>query len=72
MNKDLAVYLNPENFQIDDRNLEDMILYTTKLSQILKYFDLKNKSDGNWLDFFITDETFLLVIILKYDLHYYL
>ena len=71
MNKDLAVYLNPENFQIDDRNLEDMILYTTKLSQILKYFDLKNKSDGNWLDFFITDETFLLVIILKYDLHYY-
>ena len=71
MNKDLAVYLNPENFQIDDRNLEDMILYTTKLSQILKYFDLKNQSDGNWLDFFIPDETFLLVIILKYDLHYY-
>ena len=69
MNKDLAVYLNPENFQIDDRNLEDMIQYTTKLSQVLKYFDLKNKSDGNWLDFFITDETFLLVIILKYDLH---
>ena len=25
MNKDLAAYLNPENFQIDDRNLEDMI-----------------------------------------------
>ena len=71
MNKDLAVYLNPENFQIDDRNLEDMILYATKLSQVLKYFDLKNKSDGNWLDFFITDETFLLVIILKYDLQYY-
>ena len=68
MNKDLAVYLNPENFQIDDRNLEDMILYTTKLSQILKYFDLKNKSDGNWLDFFITDETFLLVIILKSEI----
>lgn len=71
MNKDLAVHLNPENFQIDDRNLEDMILYATKLSQVLQYFDLKNKPDGNWLDFFITDETFLLVIILKYDLHYY-
>ena len=35
MNKDLAVHLNPENFQIDDRNLEDMILYATKLAQVL-------------------------------------
>ena len=71
MPNNLAFHLNPENFQIDDRNLEDLILYVTKLSRILKYYNSKNKSEGNWLDFFITDETFLLVIILKFDLEYY-
>jgi len=69
--KDIITYLNPEHFKVDDRSLEDLILYVQKLSQNLKYYNLQNKEDGDWQDFFMSDVSFLLAVISKYDLFYY-
>ena len=72
MEDKFTYFLNPENFKIDDRNLDDLILFVQNLSKHYRYFDLKNKSNGDWFDLFASDESFLLadiskLEILKYD-----
>ena len=71
MEDKFTYFLNPENFKIDDRNLDDLILFVKNLSKHYRYFDLKNKSNGDWFDLFASDESLLADIskleILKYD-----
>ena len=64
-------FLNPDNFKIDDRNLEDLILFVQKLSKKYKFFDLKNKATGDWFDMFASDESFLLAEIYKFEIQKY-
>ena len=60
-------FLNPDNFKIDDRNLEDLILFVQKLSKNYKFFDLKNKASGDWFNLLAPDESFLLADIYKFE-----
>ena len=64
-------FLNPDNFKIDDRNLEDLILFVQNLSKQYQYFDLKNKKGGDWFDLFASDESFLLADISKFEIRKY-
>ena len=64
-------FLNPKNFKIDDRNLEDLILFVQNLSKHYQYFDLKNKKVGDWYDLFASDESFLLADISKFQIRKY-
>tara|TARA_B100001059_G_scaffold100683_1_gene100428 strand:+ start:82190 stop:85942 length:3753 start_codon:yes stop_codon:yes gene_type:complete len=64
-------FLNPDNFKIDDRNLEDLILFVQKLSKKYKFFDLKNKATGDWFDMFASDESFLLAEIYTFEIQKY-
>ena len=64
-------FLNPDNFKIDDRNLEDLILFVQNLSKHYQYFDLKNKKGGDWFDLFASDESFLLADISKFEIRKY-
>ncbi len=44
--------LNPENLLIDDRKIDDLIIYVSKLSNLIEFYDNKNELSGNWSDFF--------------------
>lgn len=64
-------FLDPDNFKIDDRNLEDFILFVQNLSKNYQYFDLKNKAAGDWFNMLASDESFLLADISKFEIKKY-
>ena len=53
MKDNLTYFLNPDNFKIEDRNLEEFILFFQNLSKNYQFFNLKNKADGDWFKLFI-------------------
>lgn len=63
--------LNPENIKIDDRQLEDLIMFTLKLSKKINFYNLKNKKEGYWDSLIELDDSFLIAEILKFDLMFY-
>ena len=60
--------LNPENIKIDDREVEDLIMFTLRLSKKINFYNLKNRKEGYWDDLIELDDTFLIAEILKFDL----
>ena len=71
MDEKLLSYLNPKNFKVDDRNLEDLILFVQNLSKQYHYFNQKNKFEGDWFELFASDESFLLADISKFEVNKY-
>ena len=63
--------LNPENIKIDDREVEDLIMFTLKLSEKINFYSLNNKKEGTWDSLIELDDTFLIAEILKFDLMFY-
>ena len=63
--------LNPENIKIDDREVEDLIMFTLKLSEKINFYNLNNKKEGTWDSLIELDDTFLIAEILKFDLMFY-
>ena len=39
--------LNPNNLHIDDRKIEDLIIFTFELSKKINFFDIKNMKISN-------------------------
>ena len=60
--------LEPEKIKIDDRNIEDLIIFTLDLSKKINFYNFKNKKDGYWNNLIELDDTFLLAEILQFDL----
>jgi hypothetical protein len=60
--------LSPDYFKMDERKTEDFLLYINSLAQKLKYFNSSNEAFGDWVDFFLSDESFLLAEIVNYQL----
>ncbi|HMC98746.1 MAG TPA: hypothetical protein VKH37_01290, partial [Ferruginibacter sp.] len=59
--------LDPDHFHIDERTVDDLLLFMTELSFEYNYFNVNNKPDGNWLDFFLSDPHLMLRIFKQYD-----
>ena len=49
---------------IDEKKLEDNVMYIAGLSKLIKYFNQENKIDGDWSNFMI-DEVLILSSILE-------
>jgi len=47
-------YLDPASIQLDDRSTKDLLRFAYQFASELKYFNLKNKEQGNWQGFFET------------------
>ncbi|MEY2904949.1 MAG: hypothetical protein RJA52_965, partial [Bacteroidota bacterium] len=60
--------LSPDYFKLDERETVDFLLYVNGLAKKIKYFSYSNEEDGHWVDFFHSDESFLLAEIVSYDL----
>ena len=71
MKDNLTYFLNPDNFKIEDRNLEEFILFFQNLSKNYQFFNLKNKADGDWFKLFASDDSFLLADISNFQIEKY-
>lgn len=67
VNSNYQHILNPQNFQIDDREILDFILFVKEYSKGVHFYNKKNKIDGTWFDLLKSDETFLIAEISKFN-----
>ena len=67
MRSNLKYNLNPKNLIIDTNDIKKLILYVSKLSKQINFYNSKNLIDGKWDDFFL-DEAFVLAEISNYDI----
>ena len=70
MKSEVLEILNPENIKIDDRKIEDLIIFTLDLSKKINFFNFKNKKDGYWNSLIELDDTFLIAEIIQFDLQF--
>lgn len=61
--------LQPEFFQIDERDIDDMLRFIVELSQHFNYYNLNNQIDGSWEDILISDINVILRIIPKFGVN---
>ena len=67
-NKSYEHILNPDNFQIDEREVLDFIILIKEYSKRVYFYNKKNKIDGTWYDLLKSDETFLIAEISKFHI----
>lgn len=60
--------LDTRYFLPDERSLSDFLKFITRLSKLLVFYDGDAEKKGDWYDFFISDELFLLAEIESFDL----
>ena len=60
--------LHPDYFHLDERKTADFLKYMQELSKELVFFGPDDNPDGNWEDFLISDESFILADIASLDL----
>lgn len=61
----------PDFIKIDDRDISDMLRFATELSAQFNYYNINNKPEGTWEDFFRSDINILLINISKFDMSTY-
>ena len=64
--------LKTSSIKIDERKIEDLILFTNKLSQNINYYTKSNAVLGSWNSFFQWESTSILAQISKIDIEQYL
>ena len=57
--------LFPDSAKVDERDLQDLILFAKKYARYIQYYDPSNFLDGNWLSFFANDPTATFASIVK-------
>ncbi len=62
--------LDPSYIAVDERSLEDLLMFAKKYAEYVKYHDenTKENSADNWVDFIKNDITTLISIIAKFDI----
>ena len=56
-------YLDPHKVKLDERKLPELMAFLAKISDQFWYYDLNDRKQGDWSDFFKTDLTALLASI---------
>ncbi|MBM3442378.1 MAG: hypothetical protein FJX89_06715 [Bacteroidetes bacterium] len=60
--------LEPDFFLPDERGFSDFLKFINRYARHIRYFDALNRPDGDWHEFFMSDEIFLLADIDSYPL----
>lgn len=60
--------LIPENLQLDDRSLADVLAFAGSFARQVRFWDSNNAPEGDWHCFFEKDATVLLAIVAATDL----
>lgn len=60
--------LVPSYVSVDERKVEDLLVFAAEMAKKVRYFDEQNKDDGTWEDFFINDISTQIALIAVTDL----
>ena len=60
--------LDPRYFLPEERTLSDFLKFINRLSKQVNFFDEQLEVNGDWSDFFISNELFLLAEIEDFDI----
>lgn len=60
--------LNPLYFLPDERSISDFLKFINRLSKLINFYNEESEKKGDWFDFFIADELFLLAEIQSFDI----
>lgn len=61
--------LKPGYFEVEERDVNDLLTYAVELSKQFNYFTLDDKADGTWEDFFLADANVMIRIFSKFDVN---
>ncbi len=64
--------LDPGFFKIEERDASDFLQYLLTLSKRFNFYDLDNRRDGDWEDFFLSDINVVVRIISKFDINIFI
>ena len=63
----LLAALRPEYIKVDERGIEDWLVYAREYAGLLRYYNLDNKVDGDWRAFIEKDVSTLVAMIATSD-----
>jgi hypothetical protein len=67
----LSEALSPSYFLFDERSTTDFLKYIRDLSKLVAYYNSNHQSEGDWEDFFMSDECFILADIAAFNVWEY-
>ena len=59
--------LKPDYIKVDEREIQDWILYARKYAELLQYYNKQNVADGNWVLFIEKDISTLVAMVSRTD-----
>ena len=59
--------LDPSFIQVDEREIHDWLLYARKYAELLRYYNVHNVPDGNWVLFIEKDISTLVAMVSDTD-----
>jgi hypothetical protein len=57
--------LDPTSVKLDERNLEDFLVFAMEYAKKVKFYNLKNSPEGNWEGFWNGDPSMIIAAITK-------
>ena len=67
-NQRMVQALHPSYVSVDEREIDDLLMYARRLAENIRHYNNANKQNGDWLDFIENDISTLVSIILNKDL----
>ena len=61
--------VEPDSVRVDQRTHAELLSFAARFGPLVRFYDLKNKPDGDWTLFFLTDPTIVLASVATLDLH---
>jgi hypothetical protein len=59
--------LDPAHAQVDGRSFPELLDFAVQFARLIRYYNLQNEEDGDWVEFFISDPTMILAAITAVD-----
>ena len=60
--------LEPDYAQVDDRSEQQLLDFAVQFSRLIRFYDLQDQPDGDWLGFFLSDPLMVLALVSELDL----
>ncbi|WP_373398997.1 hypothetical protein V8V91_04610 [Algoriphagus halophilus] len=67
----LLTVLDPSYVKTDERTFLDLVQFTLKYAEKVKFFDLMNTPSATWKSMLMSDSVFIIGSIAEMDLNFY-
>ncbi|HYD32316.1 MAG TPA: hypothetical protein VEB64_15850, partial [Azospirillaceae bacterium] len=58
----------PETVRVDGRSLADLLVFAAEYGRLINFYDLTDKADGDWTEFFASDPSIAFALLVSLDL----